>query len=126
MRRTKNNHQTGGGAGGAFASEGKQQIVLHGLKKHSCPAKHQKTLKKMDTLARCQINFMQVLFQKIDRKSKPIKKLERAVNMNLKKKRIYLESDNFDILNVLKSASKTVDTAASPINNNLHNLCGSD
>jgi hypothetical protein len=48
---------------------------------------------------------MQVLLQKIDRRSKPIKKQEKLVSANLKRKRIYLEMENFDIINVLKQAT---------------------
>ena len=39
---------------------------------------------------------------KIDRKSKPIKKQEKFIKENLKRKRIFLEQDNFDILQVLQ------------------------
>jgi hypothetical protein len=53
----------------------------------------------------CQANFMQVLLQKIDRRSKPIQKQEKIVRANLKRKRIYLEMENFDIINVLKQAT---------------------
>ena len=55
----------------------------------------------MKNLTLCQLNFMQVLLMKIDRKSKPIKKQEKIVADNLKRKRIFLEQENFDILNVL-------------------------
>ena len=44
---------------------------------------------------------MQVLFQKIERKNKPIKKQEKIINGNLKRKRIYLENENFDIMKIL-------------------------
>lgn len=55
----------------------------------------------------CQVNFMQVLFQKIDRRSKPIRKKERFISHNLKRKRIYLEQENFDIISILKEAART-------------------
>ena len=55
----------------------------------------------MQTLALCQMNMMQILLQKISRKSKVIRKQEKIVNDNLKRKRIFLEQENFDILNVL-------------------------
>ena len=55
----------------------------------------------MSDLALCQINFMQVLFQKIDRKYKPIRKQERIVKKDLNRKRIYLENENFDIMKIL-------------------------
>lgn len=44
---------------------------------------------------------MQVVLQKVDRCSKPIKKQEKIVNKNLKKKNINLEEENFDILTLL-------------------------
>jgi hypothetical protein len=50
------------------------------------------------------MNFMRVVFQKIDRKSKPIKKEEKIVHENLKRKRIFLDSENFDILSVLHNS----------------------
>lgn len=49
---------------------------------------------------------MQLVLQKIDRRSKPIRKEERVVSNNLKKKRIFLEEDNFDIMSILKQAAK--------------------
>ena len=64
-----------------------------------------KVLQKLNNLVVCQANFMQVLLQKIDRRSKPIKKQEKLVSANLKRKRIYLEMENFDIINVLKQAT---------------------
>jgi len=47
------------------------------------------------------MNFLQVVIQKVDRKSKPIKKQEKLVSENLKRRRIFLEQENFDILSVL-------------------------
>ena len=58
----------------------------------------------MHSLALCQINMMQVLLQKISRKSKTIKKQEKIVNDNLKRKRIYLEREQFDIMSVLRQS----------------------
>ncbi len=49
---------------------------------------------------------MQVLLKKIDRRSKPIRKEERVISNNLKKKRIFLEEENFDIMSILKQAAK--------------------
>lgn len=57
----------------------------------------------MRALSKCQMNFIRVVFQKIDRKSKPIKKEEKIVCDNLKRKRIFLDAENFDILSVLHS-----------------------
>ncbi len=48
-----------------------------------------------------------MVLQKIDRRSKPIKKQEKLVNENLKRKRIFLEQENFDILSVLNSQEPT-------------------
>jgi hypothetical protein len=45
---------------------------------------------------------MQVLLLKIDKRSKPIRKEERVISNNLKKKRIFLEDENFDIMSILK------------------------
>ena len=45
---------------------------------------------------------MQVVLQKVDRRSKPIKKQEKIVNKNLQKKQIFLEEENFDILRLLQ------------------------
>lgn len=64
---------------------------------------------KMRNLVVCQANFMQVLLQKIDRRSKPIKKHEATVSANLKRKRILLENENFDLVGVLKQAAKGLD-----------------
>ena len=61
-----------------------------------------KHLRKMKQLTKCQANFIQVLFQKIDRRSKPIKKQEKELNDNLKRKNIYLDQEGWDILNLLK------------------------
>lgn len=55
----------------------------------------------MRALQKCQTNFIKVVFDKIDRKSKPIKKEEKIVYENLKRKRIFLDAENFDILSVL-------------------------
>jgi len=45
---------------------------------------------------------MQVLLQKIDNRSRPIRKHERIISHNLKKKRILLDQENFDIISILK------------------------
>ena len=63
----------------------------------------------MRALAQCQMNFIKVVFQKIDRKSKPIKKQEKLVSENLKRRRIFLEEENFDILSVLHSSHSQKD-----------------
>ena len=40
----------------------------------------------------------------MDRKSKPIKKQEKLVSRNLKRKRIFLETENFDIMKILQQS----------------------
>lgn len=40
----------------------------------------------------------------MDRKSKPIKKQEKLISRNLKRKRIYLENENFDIMKILQQS----------------------
>lgn len=56
----------------------------------------------MHGLAVCQMNMMQILLQKISRRSKVIRKQERIVNDNLKRKRIYLEKEGFDLMSFLR------------------------
>lgn len=48
---------------------------------------------------------MKAIFTKIDRKSKPIKKYEKMVSENLKRKRVFLDEEDFDILGILNQAS---------------------
>jgi hypothetical protein len=64
-----------------------------------------KQLERMKALSRCQGNFMKAIFSKIDRKSKPIKKYEKMVSENLKRKRVFLLEEDFDILGVLNQAN---------------------
>lgn len=71
---------------------------MSNLKAPKVPGKAKKLKNKMHSLGLCQINMMQVLLQKISRKSKTIKKQEKIVNDNLRRKRIYLERENFDIM----------------------------
>ena len=61
-----------------------------------------KSIAKMHGLAVCQMNMMQILLQKISRRSKVIRKQERIVNDNLKRKRIYLENEGFDLMSFLR------------------------
>lgn len=65
-------------------------------------SKMAKNLTKMHGLAVCQMNMMQILLQKISRRSKVIQKQEKIVNENLKRKRIYLEKEKFDLMSVLR------------------------
>lgn len=66
--------------------------------------KSQKSISKMQSLAMCQMNMMQILLQKISRKSKVIRKQEKIVNDNLKRKRIFLERERFDLMSVLRKS----------------------
>ena len=64
--------------------------------------KIKKTMSKMQNLAVCQMNMMQLLLQKVSQRSKDIRKQEKIVNENLKRKRIFLERENFDLMPVLR------------------------
>ena len=77
---------------------------LRDLKAPKHKLKMKKTMNKMQSLAICQMNMMQILLQKISRRSKVIRKQEKLVNDNLKRKRIYLERDRFDLLSVLRKS----------------------
>ena len=72
--------------------------LLNNLKPPKHQAKCKKVHSKMHSLALCQMNMMQVLLQKVSRKSKVIRKQEKIVNENLKRKRIFLEKERFDIM----------------------------
>ena len=61
-------------------------------------------MSKMQGLAVCQMNMMQIMLQKISRRSKVIRKQEKVVNDNLKRKRIYLEKEKFDLMSVLRKS----------------------
>jgi len=56
------------------------------------------------------MNMMQILLQKISRRSKVIRKQERIVNDNLKRKRIYLERENFDLMSFLRNSLEAADS----------------
>ena len=77
---------------------------LRDLKAPKHKLKTKKTMNKMQSLAICQMNMMQILLQKISRRSKVIRKQEKLVNDNLKRKRIYLERDRFDLMSVLRKS----------------------
>lgn len=47
--------------------------------------------------------------QKTHRRVKPIKKQEKIINTNLKRKRIFLDKENFDIVGVLQQALRNQD-----------------
>lgn len=76
--------------------------MLNNLRAPKYTNKARKVAQKMQSLALCQVNMMQVLLQKISRKSKVIRKQEKIVNENLKRKRIFLEKERFDIMSVLR------------------------
>ena len=63
----------------------------------------------MHGLAICQMNMMQILLQKVSRRSKAIRKKEQAINDSLKRKRIYLEKDNFDLMTFLRNSLEAAD-----------------
>ena len=77
---------------------------LRDLKAPKHKLKMKKTTTKMQSLAVCQMNMMQILLQKISRRSKVIRKQEKLVNDNLKRKRIYLERERFDLMSVLRKS----------------------
>lgn len=77
---------------------------IKNLKPPKQKCKISKSVNKMNSLGVCQMNMMQILLQKISRKSKVIRKQEKIVNENLKRKRIYLERENFDLMSVLRKS----------------------
>ena len=64
----------------------------------------------MNGIAVSQMNMMHMLMQKISRRSKAIRKQERIVNDNLKRKKIYLERANFDLMSFLRNSLQAADT----------------
>ena len=64
--------------------------------------KAKKYLGKVSMLSKFQTTMMQVMLQKIDRKSKPIRKQTKLTAESLHKKKIFLEQENFDILGLLR------------------------
>jgi hypothetical protein len=73
-------------------------------------AKSKKNLEKMRGLADCQDRFMKIVLTNIDRRSRPIRKQERGVSESLKKRRIFLEEENFDILDILQQCAQSCKT----------------
>jgi hypothetical protein len=72
------------------------------VKNLKAPAKHSsELLKKMRQLTQFQSEVIQVTLNKIDRKSKPIKKQDKLISTSLKNKNMNIECDNFDIENLL-------------------------
>lgn len=71
--------------------------------------KAKKALHKMNLLTKFQATMMQVVLQKIDRRSKPIRKQTKIVTNSLNKKQIHLEEENFDILQLLRQNNQSKD-----------------
>jgi len=65
-------------------------------------AKAKKYIGKVSMLSKFQTTMMQVMLQKIDRKSKPIRKQTKLTAESLHKKKIFLEQEGFDILGLLR------------------------
>lgn len=63
----------------------------------------------MSLLTKFQATMMQVVLQKIDRRSKPIRKQTKIVTNSLNKKQIHLEEENFDILQLLRQNNQSKD-----------------
>jgi hypothetical protein len=55
------------------------------------------------------MEFINLVNNKIHRKSKPIKKQWKVVNDSLRIKKINLEDENFDILNLLYNSHSKID-----------------
>jgi hypothetical protein len=56
---------------------------------------------------------MQVVLQRIDKRSKQIRKQEQIIRHNLLSKKILIDQENFDIVSVLKRAAKSYSQSAS-------------
>ncbi len=64
--------------------------LINGVSKH---------VSKLRALGDCQMQMMRVILQRIDRKSRPIRKQEKIVCENLKRRHVNLDDENpFDIL----------------------------
>ena len=61
----------------------------------------------MSMLTKFQATMMQVVLQKIDRRSKPIRKQTKIVTNSLHEKQIHLEEENFDILQLLRQNNQS-------------------
>lgn len=80
---------------------------MNKLSKKEQKQKAKKALAKMKMLTKFQATMMQVVLQKIDRRSKPIRKQTKIVTESLHKKQIYLEEENFNILQLLRQNNKS-------------------
>ena len=63
----------------------------------------------MSMLTKFQATMMQVVLQKIDRRSKPIRKQTKIVTNSLHEKQIHLEEEDFDILQLLRQNNQARD-----------------
>jgi hypothetical protein len=82
--------------------------VIHGLKPPALRTAQsvQKHVLKLRALGECQMQFMRVLLQRIDRKSRPIRKQERAVAENLRRRQVNLDDeDTFDIMQLIQQGA---------------------
>ena len=68
------------------------------LKRPSGVSQISKNLKQMRALSECQFSLMNVVFKKISRRSKPIKKSLHRVDKQLKSSNIDLLADDFDLV----------------------------
>lgn len=60
---------------------------------------------KLKALGECQMQMMRIILQRIDRKSRPIRKQERIVSDNLKRRNVQLDEENpFDIIQLIQSS----------------------
>lgn len=62
----------------------------------------------MRSLSQCQASLTRVVVQKVDRRSKSIKKAERTVSESLRGRKINLEEENFEILDILQQCAQSV------------------
>lgn len=72
--------------------------MVRGVKMPSEATVISKNLQRMRSLGKCQANFMNFMLKNIDRKSKPIKKQYKYVRRNLRRHKLYLTEENFDII----------------------------
>ena len=52
-------------------------------------------------MSRCQSNYLQVILNKVDRKSKIIKKQQKVYETSLRKNKFDLENHDFDLMQYL-------------------------
>jgi hypothetical protein len=64
--------------------------------------KFQKSLEKMKALSSCQETLSKIVLSNVHRRSKSIKKLERQVSESLRRRKVFLEESNFEIVDILQ------------------------